>query len=94
MIKELTTKDKVIGAFFDGHEWAMIDGNYLKVESLDYDGLSNARHISLINAIQHQSKRSALLHGIFINADCIGNVILDKPQIMFLHGVRYDRKED
>lgn len=94
MINEynLTTKDKVIGAYFDGHEWAMLDSAYLP--TLNYDGLSNVKHMNLINVIQHQSKRSALLHGIFVNADCIGNVILDKPQIMFLHGVRYDRKED
>lgn len=90
MINEfkITSKDKVIAAFFDGHEWAMIDSNYLPQETFAIE------HLNLIRAIQNQSKRSALLHGIFINANCIGNVILDKPQIMFLHGVRYDRKED
>lgn len=80
----INDKDKIktiTAAQFDGTDWMTIQ--LINFESDEY-----------ITRVQKYSQRSSLLHGIFINANCIGNVILDKPQIMFLHGVRYDRKEE
>lgn len=71
-------------AYFDGHEWTEIDLAYQPLETFPIEW------VNIVNRVQELSKRSALLHGVFVNAYCIGNVILDKPQMLFLHGVRYD----
>lgn len=81
MINEKDKIKTITPAQFDGIEWTSIQ-------------LVNFETDDFMTRVQKYSQRSSLLHGIFINANCIGNIILDKPQIMFLHGVRYDKKED
>lgn len=71
-------KNIKVVAQFDGIEWSCLD-------------LVNFQEYDFETQVQMYSKLSSLLHGIFVNPDAIGNVILDKPQIMFLHGVRYIR---
>jgi len=79
-------------AYFDGHEWFEIDYSYQSF-ILDVHELGKSvEWNSIVELTSNLSKRSVFLHGIFVNAYCIGNVILDKPHILFLHGVRYDRE--
>lgn len=74
-------------AYFDGHEWFIIDltNKSFQTSDLQYTKIE-------LKALE-LSKRSTFLHGIFVNAYIVGNVICSEPQMLFLHGIRYDLED-
>lgn len=71
-------------AWYDSTNWVLfnIEDYPMGTFSIDY--------INIENAVKALSKRNTRLYAIFVNAYIPGGVICSEPQMLFLHGIRYD----
>lgn len=70
-------------AWYDGTNWVLVDTEVTKESDIpDYENVENA--------VRFISKRNTRLYAIFVNAYIPGGVICSEPQMLFLHGIRYN----
>lgn len=72
-------------AWYDGTNWILVD--YLAIETLSE---CDTEYERFENTVKMISKRNTRLYAIFVNAYIPGGVICSEPQMLFLHGIRYN----
>lgn len=71
-------------AWYTGTEWVLLD------DFTDDRDSDIPEHQRIENIVEKLSKRNTRLYAIFVNAYIVGSVICSEPQMLFLHGVRYN----
>lgn len=71
-------------AWYDRTEWVLVDTIGIIIEP------NIPEHENIENTVKALSKRNTRLYAIFVNAYIPGGVICSNPQMLFLHGIRYN----
>lgn len=78
----------IIAAFYDGNNWITLD-----LDLIIASEKSPFKSVDIVDTVKALSKRDFKLYGVYYNPNHIGEMLLDNPHMLFLHGIRYNRED-